>query len=73
MAPHSISSVSRDPAGIDGDKEIELAFPGQHLGDVEVEEADRITLEFLFPGLSPSVLPSIPARRWHHQSVGSHI
>ena len=38
----------RELAGaIDADEEIELAFGGLHLGDIHVEEADRIALEAL--------------------------
>jgi len=33
---------------VDGNEEIELSFGGLHLGDVDVEEADGIGLEFLF-------------------------
>ena len=32
---------------IDGHEEIELAFSRLHLGDVDVEVADRVALEFL--------------------------
>ena len=32
---------------IDGDEEIELAFGGLHLGDVDMEVADRVALELL--------------------------
>ena len=32
---------------IDGHEEVELAFGGLHLGDVDVEEADRVGLELL--------------------------
>jgi hypothetical protein len=28
---------------VDGDEEIELAFSGAHLGQVDMEEADRIS------------------------------
>ena len=38
----------RELAGaIDADEEIELAFGGLYLGDIDVEEADRIALEAL--------------------------
>ena len=38
----------RELAGaIDTDEEIELAFGGLHLGDIDMEEADRITFEEL--------------------------
>ena len=33
---------------VDRDDEVELALRGSNLGDVEVEEADRIGLEFAF-------------------------
>jgi hypothetical protein len=35
---------------IDGDEQVELAFGGPHLGQVDVEEADRIGVELLSPG-----------------------
>jgi hypothetical protein len=38
---------------INGYIEVELAFSGLELGDVDVEIADRISLEFLFKGLLP--------------------
>ena len=39
----SCSSTIGELAGpIDGHEEIELAFRGLHLGDVDVEEADRV-------------------------------
>jgi transposase len=38
----------RELAGaVDADEQVELAFGGLHLGDVDVEEADRVTLEEL--------------------------
>ena len=36
---------------INADEEIELALGGLHLGDVNVEEADRVALELLAPRL----------------------
>jgi hypothetical protein len=39
---------------IDGDVEVELAFGGLELSDVDVEIADRISLNFFFAGLLPS-------------------
>ena len=36
---------------VDGNEEVELAFLGPHLGDVDVEVADRVGLEVLAPGL----------------------
>jgi hypothetical protein len=39
---------------IDGDIEIQLAFGRLHCGDVDVEVADRIGLERLLAGSSPS-------------------
>ena len=33
---------------VDGNEEIELSFGGLNLGDVDVEDPDRIGLEFLF-------------------------
>ena len=38
---------------IDGDKEMELAFFGPHLGNVDVEEANRISFELLLRRLVP--------------------
>ena len=38
---------------IDGDKEMELAFFGPHLGNVDVEEANRIGFEPLLRRLFP--------------------
>jgi len=35
---------------VDRDQEIELALFGTHLGDIEMEVADRVGLEFLAPG-----------------------
>ena len=32
---------------VDGDEQVELAFFGPHLGDVDVEVADRVALELL--------------------------
>jgi hypothetical protein len=43
---------------VDGDEEIELAFGGLNLSDVDVEEADRVG--FFFVGLSPSTSGSRP-------------
>ena len=40
---------------VDGDEEVELALLGSDLGDVDVEEADRVALEPERCGLSPSV------------------
>lgn len=39
---------------VDGDQEIELALGGLHLGDVDMEEADRISLELLLRDLLAS-------------------
>ena len=39
---------------VDGDEQIEFALLGPDLGDVDVEEADRIGLNFCLAGLSPS-------------------
>ncbi len=36
---------------IDGHEEVELAFSRLHLGDVDVEVADRVALELLLGGL----------------------
>ena len=36
---------------VDGDEEVELAFLGADLGDVDVEEADRVGLEGLLARL----------------------
>ena len=36
---------------VDGDEQVELAFGGSHLGDVDMEVADRIGLELLLGGL----------------------
>ena len=36
---------------VDGDEQVELAFGGLHLGDVDMEEADRVALELLLVGL----------------------
>jgi hypothetical protein len=36
---------------VDGDEEVELAFGGSHLGDVDVEVADRVGLESGLEGL----------------------
>ena len=36
---------------VDGHEQVELAFGGSHLGQVDVEEADRIGVELLPPGL----------------------
>ena len=33
---------------VDGHEQIELAFSGVHLGEVDVEEADRVGLELAF-------------------------
>lgn len=42
----------RELAGaVDGDEQVELAFGSLHLGDVDVKEADGITLEALALGL----------------------
>ena len=38
---------------IDGDKEMELAFLGSHFGNVDVEEADRVSFELLLRRLAP--------------------
>ena len=40
---------------IDGDEHVELAFGALHLGDIDVEEADRIALELGLDRLSPSI------------------
>ena len=37
---------------IDSDEHIELAFGGLHLGDIDMEEADRIALELRLGSLS---------------------
>ena len=38
----------REFAGaVDADKQVKLAFDGLHLGDIDVEEADRVALEAL--------------------------
>jgi hypothetical protein len=39
---------------IDRDIEVELAFSGLELSDVDVEIADRISLELFLEGLLPS-------------------
>jgi len=39
---------------VDGHEEGELAFGRAHLGDLDVEIADRIALDFFLRGLSPS-------------------
>ena len=39
--------VGKLGGAVDGDEEIELALGGLHLGDVDVEVADRIGLELL--------------------------
>ncbi|MCP1909540.1 hypothetical protein J2R96_002020 [Bradyrhizobium elkanii] len=39
---------------IDGGIQVELAFSGLQLGNVDVEIADRISLNFFFEGLLPS-------------------
>jgi hypothetical protein len=36
---------------VDGNEEVELALLGPHLGDVDVEVADRVGLEARAPGL----------------------
>ena len=38
-------------SSVDGHEEVELALGGPHLGQVDVEEADRIAVELLPPGL----------------------
>ena len=38
-------------SSVDGHEEVELALSGPHLGQVDVEEADRIAVELLPPGL----------------------
>jgi hypothetical protein len=39
---------------IDSDIEVELAFSGLDLSEIDVEIADRISLELFFEGLPPS-------------------
>ena len=38
---------------VDGDEEMELAFLGPHFGNVDMEEADRVSLELLPRRLVP--------------------
>lgn len=40
---------------VDGDEEMELSLFGSDLGDVDVEEADRLGLNFFLGCLSPPV------------------
>lgn len=47
---------------VDADKQIELAFGGLHLGDIDVEEADRIPLETLPFGLVAFDIADVPLR-----------
>lgn len=39
---------------VDGNEEMKLALLSADLGNVDVEEAERIALELAFSGLSPS-------------------
>jgi hypothetical protein len=41
-------------SSIDGYEEMEFALGGVHFGQIDVEEADRVALNFLRFGLSPS-------------------
>lgn len=45
---------------VDGDEHIELALFCSDLRDIDVEEADRIALNFFFAGLSPSTSGNRP-------------
>jgi hypothetical protein len=38
---------------VDGDEEMELSFYGPHFGNIDREEADRVSLELLPRGLVP--------------------
>jgi hypothetical protein len=42
-------------AAINGNEQVELAFGRLHLGNVDVEVADRVALELLPLSLSPSI------------------
>jgi hypothetical protein len=47
--------ILQGTAAINGNEQVELAFGRLHLGNVDVEVADRVALELLPLSLSPSI------------------